>query len=135
MPSIAFECQPSRTYAGWVSTLAGVAGVSVCLLPWLFLFKLLILLFIAAYTPHLIRREVYLQHPLAVLGLAHREGRQFELQTAAGSLEATLAPSAVVTRWVSILPFSVEGSSRGITCLIFPDALPGDGYRQFLAIF
>lgn len=135
MPRVDFNCQPSRVYAGLVIALAGVSGVSVCLLPWLMVFKLLIILFIIAYARRLMRREVQGEHPLAVLSLKHHQGLSWEVRTAVGVFQATLMPSAVITRWMSILPFSVPELSQPITCVVFPDTFEADAYRQFLTIF
>lgn len=54
------------------------------------------------------------------------------IDTTSETYLANLCGDSVVTRYISILNFKVAKQSKLYSCVIFPDSLPQDHYRQFV---
>lgn len=125
-----FKFQVSRIYIGLLSAILIISLTVISLFPLLYFFIGFVLLLF--YSWYLIATFGLMQGKKIVTGLKFLDDTWF-IDTKEATYIAKLNGESVVTRYISILTFKVAKKSRLYSCVIFPDSLPADEYRQFVS--
>ncbi|HVE43873.1 MAG TPA: protein YgfX [Gammaproteobacteria bacterium] len=127
-----FQLHPSRYYTYFFSFFTISTMAVVCYFSCAVVIKLGLLLFTVFYSASIFKRHVFLKSPLSVRCITWRQGQLWRLSLQNTSVDAVLRGDSTVTRFVSVLRFSVQGSRWPVSCVVFPDALAVDKYRRLI---
>jgi uncharacterized membrane protein len=132
MPVLDISLKPSRLYLAFL--LLGLMGA--CIVIYLANFNLLIkglvAVLLSANLAYIMRRYALLQHTNSILALRSIEG-QWQIKLGDQYLIANLMrKNSVVSRWFSMLYFTVENHKQPLGCIILPDSLAISAHKQLL---
>lgn len=127
-----FKLKPSIYYlvGMWVAFFA--TALIILLLPIWPGVRFLLLILSCGYMGYLIWRYGLLQSEYSIVQLTNQTGKNWQILLPSASYQAELCGSSTVTRWISVLRFKI-GSKR-TTCIVCPDSLPSDHYRQLMMV-
>lgn len=66
--------------------------------------------------------------------IINRQRNEWLLFNSRGCQRGHLRGDSTLTAWVSILRFQAEGAKKVYSCVIFPDTLAQNHYRQLIAM-
>ncbi len=93
--------------------------------------KLLLSAFVIINAIFSFNKYILLSSPHAIIGISINNQGQWHLMTRNGEvLAAQLCGDTICSRWLVILNFTLEGLKKRCSCLIFPDSIESDHFRQ-----
>lgn len=127
-----FEFKPSRVYIGLqaVILLAGVGMIA--LLPIVLIARSLLQAIMIVYILYIVRRHGFLRAPDSVRIMSKLDSKRWQITTNTRRFDGHLLGESAISRWVSVLRFTVGGQSAPYVCIIWYDSLPQDEYRQLV---
>lgn len=127
-----FELYPSRRFLVLFCLVSVISGISLAVTSISLLYKLPLTILLIVYTYHIYQQFGSLNANTAVRGIeCHPEGGWL-VNMPHSSQRAVLRGDSVVTSVVTLLRFQCQQEKRSLSCLIFPDSLAPDLYRQLL---
>ena len=104
-------------------------AVSLAISIWI---KRIVLVLVGVYGGILVWHFGFLKANDSIIRIRRLSDGQWQVQSNQHVYKATLKGDSTVTTVVSILRFQANNKRWPITCVIFPDSLPADGYRQMV---
>jgi hypothetical protein len=114
----------------FIAASMGVAA-SLSILIW---YKLSVILLVCIYGQIIIWQFGLLRAPDSIVRLRCFPDGKWLVQTNRQQYEAILKGDSTVTTFISVLQFKAQEKRWPITCVIFPDSLQADWYRQLLVV-
>jgi len=132
MPRLQLHLKPSKAFLALILFVltGGLLSIFCCILPYYIQF----LLGLAAlgYGGQILRQQVLLQSPRAIVGLSCHDDNTWQLFERGGQKHwAFLSGASTRWAWLSVLRFSLEGGKQR-SVVVFCDALDPGIYRQLL---
>ena len=134
MLNLDFQLKPSRLYFSLHLITMLISIALVLYLPILWLLKLILLSILIGYGTYLICHYGLLRHPDSITQIRRLSDGCWLLHTSRKIYEARLCNFSTATCFVSILRFYPSGHRWPTSCIIFPDSLNQDLYRQLLVV-
>jgi hypothetical protein len=125
MPEIKIPLRQSNFFTGLLFFVVLGSVVIIFNLPVLWWVKFILMSFVLIYGG-----KIFLDQR-EILGLSFGE-KGWDLLLRDGKISALLANDSTVTRWVSVLRFSVEGKWLKKSCLVWWDSVSRDDYRKMI---
>lgn len=133
MQKIDIKFKPSKLFILFFLLTIVASFAIVLTLPPFPLKKTLLFTIIFSYGGYLFWNSVLLQGGYAILRLSYGPDGWY-LQDRIKTQQAELCGESTITRFLSILRFTVPGRRRKRTCLVFKDAIGQEYYRQLIVI-
>lgn len=129
-----FKFYPSRRHILFIivlviSTLAMLGFMEANV--WL---KIILAIFVLLHGASVLWRRGLLKSQHSILGIQYAGDQNYFLLTSSAKIPVKLLGDSTVTGWVSFLRFKGEKRFWPYSCMIFPDALPPDQYRQLMVM-
>jgi hypothetical protein len=134
-----FKLKPSLHYVAYIIILLIATGAIIQFLPIVIWLKLIGTFIIICYGLHVLWGDGLLRGPHAILALRYREGNWL-VYTEQQIYRAELSGDSTVCGIVSVLRFRFHSKQRRAwlklykTCVVFPDSLSPNMYRQLLVV-
>lgn len=134
MLNLDFRLKPSPTYLFLSVGLIGMTVAIVLFLPLTGFLKGVLLIGAAGYGLQVISRYGLLAHPHSIKQLKRLSNGEWLLHMKKRVYEGKLNNFSTATSLVSVLSFDLPKQRWPKTCVIFPDSLDKDLYRQLLVM-
>lgn len=129
-----FNLKPSQYHFFITSIVIIVSLIILYSFSYHPLLKIFATLFVFVYGTYLVWGKVLLRGQKSVFGIQCHPNKRWHLYVGDKIYEAELCGDSTVTRFITILRFRLANHFFVQSCIIFPDSLPADRYRQLLIL-